>query len=64
MTAPPNNKPAALFVVYYMQKLRYILSFMIAAVVMTALLPSCKSVKLTDADDTMARGEYLSLKNN
>ncbi len=26
-------------------------------------LPSCKSVKLTDADDTLARGEFFNASN-
>ncbi len=32
-------------------------------IILTAVLPSCKSVKLTDADDTLARGEYFAASN-
>ncbi|MDE6295647.1 MAG: tetratricopeptide repeat protein, partial [Muribaculaceae bacterium] len=34
-------------------------SFSLLIVIGVALLPSCKSVKLSDADDQMARGEYF-----
>lgn len=50
-------------VVYYMQRLRHISILLITAVAMTALLPSCKAVKLSDADDAMARGEYFAASN-
>lgn len=35
------------------------LVFAVVACVMIAIFPSCKSVKLTDADDTLARGEFF-----
>ncbi len=34
----------------------FLAAFLLAAI---AAMPSCKAVKLTDADDTMARGEYF-----
>ena len=45
-----------------MRKISQILLLLIAAF-LTAALPSCKSVKLSDADDTMARGEYFAASN-
>jgi len=33
--------------------------FIVTATLLTAVLPSCKSAKLTDADDALARGEYF-----
>ena len=46
-----------------MRKLSQILYLIVSSVVMTAFLPSCKSVTLADADDTMARGEYFAASN-
>lgn len=40
------------------KRFTYILS-LLAMVTVMAILPGCKSVKLTDADDTLARGEYF-----
>lgn len=40
------------------KRFTYILSLLAMAAIM-AILPACKSVKLTDADDTLARGEYF-----
>ena len=46
-----------------MRTLRFILSLTIAAVVLTVAFPSCRSVKLSEADDTMARGEFFAASN-
>ena len=46
-----------------MRSFKHILLFILTAVALTAALPSCKSVKLSDADDTMARGEFFAASN-
>ncbi|MDE6019242.1 MAG: OmpA family protein [Muribaculaceae bacterium] len=43
-----------------MAKNRHILLIAVIIAFLTATLPSCKSVKLSDADDTLARGEFYA----
>ena len=46
-----------------MRRFIQIFLYITAAVIIIAALPSCKSVKLSDADDSMARGEYFTAAN-
>ena len=46
-----------------MRRLSYILLLTFSAAFLATGLSSCKSVKLSDADDTMARGEYFAASN-
>ncbi len=43
-----------------MAKIRHILLTTLYILVVTLTLPACKSVRLSDADDTLARGEFFN----
>ncbi|MDE5840555.1 MAG: hypothetical protein K2H49_06500, partial [Muribaculaceae bacterium] len=42
---------------------RHIFLTALFILLVAAALPSCKSVKLSDADDTLARGEFFAASN-
>ncbi|MDE6649538.1 MAG: hypothetical protein K2K45_06390, partial [Muribaculaceae bacterium] len=42
---------------------RHIIQTALYILLIAAMLPSCKSVKLSDADDTLARGEFFAASN-
>lgn len=46
-----------------MGKLNRIIIIILTTLLTAAMLTGCKSVKLSDADDTMARGEYFAATN-
>lgn len=50
----------------YMNKIdknRHFILIETLLLLLTAVFPSCKSVKLSDADDTLSRGEYFNASN-